>query len=113
MCAVHNREVRYACKFWLEHLKIGEHMKTEAHMGGNIKMDLKHRCNLTNNTGEGEGVGGISSTGVRNLNLQKSQVRKRWKIGFNQLSIYIHPFPPFSPQFFLLAPLQLCSQNYS
>jgi hypothetical protein len=28
----------------------------------------------------------------------RSQVRKRGKIGFNQTVMYIHPFPPLSPQ---------------
>ena len=88
MCAVHNREVRYACKFWLVHLKIGDHINT----GTNVRIILKWILNI--------GVtwvitwGGELSTCVRNLNLQKSQVRKRRKMGSN----------PFS----LLALLQLC-----
>lgn len=31
----------------------------------------------------------------------RSQIRKRGKIGFNLFLIYLHPFPPLLPQFFM------------
>jgi hypothetical protein len=44
--------------------------------------------------------GAKSIMGIGSFHLGRSQVRKRGKIGLNQLLIYIHPFPPLSPQFF-------------
>jgi len=41
----------------------------------------KYRCNLANNNGGGQEAGGTkSSKGVRNFNLQRSQVRKGRKM---------------------------------
>ena len=38
--------------------------------------------------------------GIRNFNLRRSQFGKRGKIGLNQPLMYIHLFPPLSPQYF-------------
>jgi len=48
--------------------------------------------------------------GITYFNVQGSQVRKG-KTGLNQSLIYIHSFPPLSPQFFIFALLQLISQK--
>jgi len=43
--------------------------------------------------------------------LRSNQVRKRWKIGFSQPLIDVHPIPPTLNHFFLFACLQLGSQK--
>jgi len=64
------------------------------------ELSCKHSRNLANNIGKGGAF--KSTTGIRNLNLGRSQVTKREKIGLNQSSIYIHPLPLLStkPVFF-------------
>jgi hypothetical protein len=57
-----------------------------------------HRRNLANKIGGG---GAKSTIIIRNFNLQRSPVRKRGKIGLIQSSIFIHPFPPLIPIFYL------------
>jgi hypothetical protein len=52
----------------------------------------------------GGGKGGISTMGITNFNLRRSQVRNNGKIGLNgsnQSLIYIHPFAPLPPNFFI------------
>jgi len=49
-----------------------------------------------------------SIMGIGSCNLQRCQVRKRWKIGLNQSLIYKHSFPPMT---LLFALLQLSSQK--
>jgi hypothetical protein len=56
-------------------------------------------------------VGAKSTMGIRNFNLRRCQVRKWEKIGLNQSLIYIQPFPHTLNPNFLVAPLQLGSQN--
>jgi hypothetical protein len=50
-----------------------------------------------------EGVGGAKSTiGVKNFNFGRNECGKRGEIGVNQSFIYLHPFSPFSSNFFIL-----------
>ena len=57
------------------------------------------------------GWGTKSTKGIRNFNLQRSQVRKMGKIRWNQLLIDIYPFPPLSPQMHTLTKLFLGRKN--
>jgi len=57
------------------------------------------------------GGGGAKSTmGIRNFNLQRSELRNTWKIGQSQSLINVRPFPPLSLHF-LVVPLQVNSQK--
>ena len=55
--------------------------------------------NVTDSIGEG---GAISNIDIINFNLQRSQIRKRGKIGINQSLIHKHPFPATLTQNFYL-----------
>jgi hypothetical protein len=59
----------------------------------------------------GGGGGAKSRMDVRNFNLSRSQVKKWWKIGLNQPSVYIHPFSPTLTINLLFAPLQSSRQK--
>ena len=48
---------------------------------------------MANNIGAGEGA--------KSTMVSRSQVRKSGKVGLNQSLIYIQPFPPLSPDFFI------------
>jgi hypothetical protein len=57
-----------------------------------------HRSNLVDNTEKG------GRPWVLNLNLRRSQSRKRGKICLDQSLIDIHPFPSLLPQIFICLP---------
>jgi len=60
-----------------------------------------HKRNLANNKRRTK-----LTVDIRNFNLWSSQVRKMLKIGLNQSSIYIYPFPPTLTPVFLFALLK-------
>jgi hypothetical protein len=59
----------------------------------------RHRRNEARNGGGGSSN---STMLIRNFNLRSSQFKKRGEIDLNQSLIYIHPFSPLSPIFFIL-----------
>ena len=48
-----------------------------------------------------KGGRGESTMGIRNSNLERSQVSKKGKVGLNHFLSYTHSFPPLSNQFLL------------
>jgi hypothetical protein len=70
---------------------------------------MQHKHKLANNNGDAK-----LTMFTRNFNSCRSQVRKRRTIGLNQSLIYMHILSPTFTSIFLVAPLQLSSQeNYS
>jgi hypothetical protein len=71
-----------------------------------VRIQYIHRCNVAKKIGVGGGKNRPSILGTSNyegVNLEG------WWIGLNQFLIYIHPFPPISPQFLLFSHLQISS----